>query len=156
MLDVEISMTIIFRTYNEEDYEATTELMRQLSETYKVEFDEEKWKQASRLRYFSPDSRGQTIIAEEDNEVIGMGFISAKLESTGLYVGYLNDFTIRKDCARRGIGKDMAFKAIEILESWKVNRIRINILMEVKDYMLSIVEKIGFQPTYVVAEKIYQ
>jgi len=155
MLGVEISMTVIFRIYSEEDYEATTELMRQLSEIYKVEFDEEKWKQASRLRYFSPDSRGQTIIAEEDSEVIGMGFISAKLESTGLYVGYLNDFTVRKDHKGRGIGKDMALKAIEILESWKVNRIRINILMEVKDYMLSIVEKIGFQPTYIVAEKIY-
>jgi HJR/Mrr/RecB family endonuclease len=50
----------------------------------------------------------------------------------------------------------MAMKAIEILESWKVNRIRINILMEVKDYMLNLVEKIGFKPTYIVAEKIYQ
>jgi len=149
-------MTIIFRTYIEEDYEASTELMRQLSEIYKVEFDEEKWKQASRLRYFSPDSRGQTIIAEENNEVIGMGFISAKLESTGLYVGYLNDFIIRKDCMGRGIGKDMALQAIEILESWKVNRIRFNILMEVKDYMLAIIGKIGFKPTYIVAEKIYQ
>ncbi|MHA1651263.1 MAG: GNAT family N-acetyltransferase [Candidatus Helarchaeota archaeon] len=148
-------MTVIFRNYKEEDYEATTELMRQLSEAYKVKFDEEKWKKASRLRYFSPDSRGQTIIAEENGEVIGMGFISAKLESTGLYVGYLNDFVIRKDHIGRGIGRQMALKAIEILESWKVNRIRINILMAVKDYMLSIVEKIGFRPTYIVAEKVY-
>ncbi len=148
-------MTVIFRNYKEEDYEATTELMRQLSEAYKVKFDEEKWKKASRLRYFSPDSRGQTIIAEENGEVVGMGFISAKLESTGLYVGYLNDFVIRKDHIGRGIGRQMALKAIEILESWKVNRIRINILMAVKDYMLSIVEKIGFRPTYIVAEKVY-
>lgn len=149
-------MTVIFRTYREEDYEATTELMRQLSVVYKSKFDEMKWKQASRLRYFSPDSRGQTIIAEENKQIIGMGFISAKLESTGLYVGYLNDFIVRKDYIHRGVGIDMAMKAIEILESWKVNRIRINILMEVKDYMLNLVEKIGFKPTYIVAEKIYQ
>jgi GNAT superfamily N-acetyltransferase len=84
-----------------------------------------------------------------------MGFISAKLESTGLYVGYLNDFIIRKDYSGRGVGGDMALKAIEILESWKVNRIRINILMAVKDYMLAIVEKFGFRPNYIVAEKIY-
>ena len=149
-------MTIIFRNYEEKDYNTTTELMRQLSEAYQVKFDEKKWKMASRLRYFSPDSRGQTIIAEtEDGEVIGMGFISAKLESTGLYVGYLNDFIIRKDYLHQGIGRDMAFKAIDILESWKVNRIRINILMAVKDYMLSLVEKFGFRPTYIVAEKIY-
>ena len=149
-------MTFIFRTYREEDYEATTDLMRQLSEVYKFEFDEKKWKQASRLRYFSPDSRGQTIIAEENKEVVGMGFISAKLESTGLYVGYLNDFIVRKDYMGHGLGIDMAMKAIEILESWKVNRIRINILMGVKDYMLNLVEKIGFKPAYIVAEKIYQ
>jgi len=149
-------MTVIYRTYREEDYQASTELMRHLSEAYKGDFDEKKWKQASRLRYFSPDSRGQTIIAEENKEVVGMGFISAKLESTGLYVGYLNDFIVRKDYMGRGLGIDMAMKAIEILESWKVNRIRINILMEVKDYMLNLVEKIGFKPTYIVAEKIYQ
>ncbi|MHA1130350.1 MAG: GNAT family N-acetyltransferase [Candidatus Helarchaeota archaeon] len=148
-------MPIIFRNYREEDYEATTELMRQLSKVYKSKFDEEKWKKASRLRYFSPDSRGQTIIADEDGEVVGMGFISAKLESTGLYVGYLTDFIIRKDHMGRGIGKELALKAIKILESWKVNRIRINILMAVKDYMLSIVEKIGFSPNYIVAEKKY-
>jgi predicted N-acetyltransferase YhbS len=150
-------MTVIFRTYREEDYEATTELMRQLSEeVYKGKFNEQKWKQASRLRYFSPDSRGQTIIAEENEQVVGMGFISAKLESTGLYVGYLNDFIVQKDYMGRGLGIDMAMKAIEILESWKVNRIRINILMQVKDYMLNLIEKIGFKPTYIVAEKIYQ
>ncbi|NVM55528.1 MAG: GNAT family N-acetyltransferase [Candidatus Helarchaeota archaeon] len=150
-------MTVKFRNYNEDDYEVTTELMRQLSEAYKVEFDEKKWKKASRLRYFSPDSRGQTLIVEnEDGEVIGMGFISAKLESTGLYVGYLNDFVLRNDYIGRGIGRDMAFKAVEILESWKVNRIRINILMAVKDYMLAIVEKFGFSPNYIVAEKIYK
>jgi GNAT superfamily N-acetyltransferase len=149
-------MTVIYRTYREEDYEATTELMRQISEVYKGKFDEKKWKQASRLRYFSPDSRGQTIIAEENKQVVGMGFISAKLESTGLYIGYLNDFIVRKDYMGRGFGIDMAMKAIEILESWKVNRIRINILMEVKDYMLNLIEKIGFKPTYIVAEKIYQ
>lgn len=150
-------MTIIFRNYKEEDSKAATELMRQLSEAYKVKFDEKKWNDASRLRYFSPDSRGQTIIAEneETSEVIGMGFISAKLESTGLYIGYLTDFVIRNDYIGRGIGIDMAFKAIEILESWNINRIRINILMEVKDYMLKLVEKVGFQPKYVVAEKIY-
>ncbi len=152
-------MKIKFRNYREDDYEATTELMRQLSEgAYKQAFDEEKWKKASRLRYFSPDSRGQTIIAEDEEigEIIGMGFISAKLESTGLYVGYLNDFVIRKDYMGRGVGRDMAFKAIEILESWNVNRIRINILMAVKDYMLGLVEKFGFSPNYIVAEKIYQ
>jgi GNAT superfamily N-acetyltransferase len=148
-------MTVLFRNYREDDYEATTELMRQLSATYKVKFDEEKWKKASRLRYFSPDSRGQTLIAEENGEVIGMGFISAKLESTGLYVGYLTDFILRKDYLGQGIGLKMAYKAIEILESWNVNRIRINILMEVKDYMLKLIEKIGFKPTYIVAEKIY-
>ncbi|MFX1296039.1 MAG: GNAT family N-acetyltransferase [Promethearchaeota archaeon] len=148
-------MAVIFRNYKEEDYEATTELMRQLSKAYKVKFDEKKWKKASRLRYFSPDSRGQTIIAEENGEVIGMGFIIAKLESTGFYVGYLTDFVIRKDQVGRGIGINMAVKAIEILESWRVNRIRINILMEIKDYMLTLVEKIGFKPTYIVVEKIY-
>jgi GNAT superfamily N-acetyltransferase len=149
-------MPVKFRNYKEDDYEVTTELMRQLSKAYQVEFDEAKWKKASRLRYFSPDSRGQTMIAEnETGEIIGMGFISAKLESTGLYVGYLNDFIIRKDYSGRGVGGDMALKAIEILESWKVNRIRINILMAVKDYMLAIVEKFGFRPNYIVAEKIY-
>jgi GNAT superfamily N-acetyltransferase len=149
-------MPVTFRNYKEDDYETTTELMRQLSKAYQVEFDEVKWKKASRLRYFSPDSRGQTMIAEnETGEIIGMGFISAKLESTGLYVGYLNDFIIRKDYSGRGVGGDMALKAIEILESWKVNRIRINILMAVKDYMLAIVEKFGFSPNYIVAEKIY-
>jgi GNAT superfamily N-acetyltransferase len=149
-------MPVKFRNYKEDDYEVTTELMRQLSKAYQVEFDEAKWKKASRLRYFSPDSRGQTMIAEnETGEIIGMGFISAKLESTGLYVGYLNDFIIRKDYSGRGVGGDMALKAIEILESWKVNRIRINILMAVKDYMLAIVEKFGFSPNYIVAEKIY-
>lgn len=150
-------MKVKFRNYREDDYEATTELMRQLSEeAYKVPFDEEKWKKASRLRFFSPDSRGQTIIGEnEEGKVVGMGFISAKLESTGLYVGYLNDFVIHKNVTGRGVGRDMAFKAIEILESWKVNRIRINILMAVKDYMLGLVEKFGFSPNYIVAEKIY-
>ena len=151
-------MTIIFRNYKEEDYDATTELMRQLSAAYKIRFDEEKWKKSSRLRYFSPDSRGQTIIAEdiEKNLIIGMGFISAILDSTGIYIGYLNDFVIRKEYLGHGIGRDMAFKAIEILESWKVNRIRINILMAVKDYMLPIIEKLGFRPSYIIAEKIYQ
>ncbi len=150
-------MPVIFRNYKEDDYEDTTELMRQLSEAYKVKFDEEKWKKASRLRYFSPDSRGQTLIAEDTDtgDIVGMGFITAKLESTGLYVGYLNDFIIRKDYMGKGIGGDMAIKAIEILEGWKVNRIRINILMAVKDYMLKLIEKFGFQPTYIVAEKIY-
>ncbi|MHA1605048.1 MAG: GNAT family N-acetyltransferase, partial [Candidatus Freyarchaeota archaeon] len=87
-------MTFVVRNYLSKDNEQTLKLMEKLSKRLGVDFDAKKWKDSDRLRLFSPGLRRQTLVAEEDGKIIGLGMIEARLEPSGEMFGYLYNWVV--------------------------------------------------------------
>lgn len=145
-------MTMIVRNYISKDNEQTMKLMEKLSKYVGVGFDPKKWKDSDKLRLFSPGLRRQTLVAEEEDKIIGMGMIEARLEPSGEMVGYLNNWIVDPEHQGRGVGRILAEKALEILEKIGVDKIRINVGMRDKDRIAKLVCPMGFDPVFITFE----
>ncbi len=148
-----MSEEIIIRNYRKSDYDATTQLMRELSEIYGLGFDEQKWSESSGLRLFSPGSSRMTIIAEIQGVVVGMGFIEIKTDPTGFKVGFLAHWGVAKAHHHRGVGRKLLDKAIAIMSRMGVQAIRINFGYDVNPRILKHVQSLGFKPVTIAVEK---
>ncbi|MGQ9720812.1 MAG: GNAT family N-acetyltransferase [Candidatus Jordarchaeum sp.] len=143
---------MIVRNYISKDNEQTMKLMEKLSKYVGVGFDPKKWKDSDKLRLFSPGLRRQTLVAEEEDKIIGMGMIEARLEPSGEMVGYLNNWIVDPEHQGRGVGRILAEKALEILEKIGVDKIRINVGMRDKDRIAKLVCPMGFDPVFITFE----
>ncbi len=148
-----MSEEITIRNYRKSDFDATTKLMRELSEIYGLGFDEEKWKDSSGLRLFSPGSSRMTIIAEIQGVIVGMGFIEIKTDPTGFKVGFLAHWGVAKAHHHKGVGRKLLDKAIAIMSRMGVQAIRINFGYDVNPRILRHVESQGFKPVSIAVEK---
>ncbi|MHA1644661.1 MAG: GNAT family N-acetyltransferase [Candidatus Freyarchaeota archaeon] len=146
-------MTFVVRNYLSKDNEQTLKLMEKLSKRLGVDFDAKKWKDSDRLRLFSPGLRRQTLVAEEDGKIIGLGMIEARLEPSGEMFGYLYNWVVDPEHQGRGVGRKLAERALEILEKIGVDKIRINVGMKDKERISRLVGPMGFKPVFVTFEK---
>ncbi|MEM3526526.1 MAG: GNAT family N-acetyltransferase [Candidatus Jordarchaeaceae archaeon] len=144
---------MIIRNYISKDNEQTMKLMEKLSSYIGVGFNSQKWKDSDKLRLFSPGLQRQTLVAEEDGKIIGMGMIEARLEPSGIMVGYLYNWIVDPEHQGKGVGRLLADKALEILEKIGVDKIRINVGMKDKDRIAKLVCPLGFNPVFVTFEK---
>ncbi|MFX0036594.1 MAG: GNAT family N-acetyltransferase, partial [Candidatus Hermodarchaeota archaeon] len=71
----------------------------------------------------------------------------------GQYIGYLDNWATKKEFIGKGVGKLLADKAIQILESWGTDSIRINLAYTTDKKLLDLFAKAGFQPIITVLEK---
>lgn len=149
-----MSEEIIIRNYRKSDFDATTRLMRELSEIYSFGFDEEKWKESSGLRLFSPGSARMTLIAELSGAVVGMGFLEVKTDPTGAKVGFLQNWGVAKEHHHKGVGRKLLDRAIVILEKMGVQAIRINFGYGINTKVLYHVQSQGFKPYAITVEKV--
>ncbi|OLS15109.1 MAG: hypothetical protein RBG13Loki_1244 [Promethearchaeota archaeon CR_4] len=149
-----MSEEIFIRNYRKSDFDATTKLMRELSEIYNFGFDEEKWNESSGLRLFSPGSARMTLIAEMAGAVVGMGFIEVKTDPTGTKVGFLQNWGIAKEYHHKGVGRKLLDRAINIMEKMGVQVIRINFGYDINPKVLQHVQTQGFNPTSIMVEKV--
>ncbi|MFB0560932.1 MAG: GNAT family N-acetyltransferase [Candidatus Lokiarchaeia archaeon] len=145
-------MNVIVRNYISRDNEQTMNLMEKLSNYIGVGFDAKKWKDSDKLRLFSPGLRRQTLVAEEDDKIIGMGMIEARLDPSGVMVGYLFNWIVDPDYQGKGVGRVLAEKALEILEKIGVDKIRVNVGMKDKDRIARLVCPMGFDPVFITFE----
>jgi ribosomal protein S18 acetylase RimI-like enzyme len=127
-------------------------LMEKLSNSIGVAFNAQKWKDSDKLRLFSPGLQRLTLVAEENDKIIGMGMIEARLEPSGIMVGYLYNWIVDPDHQGKGVGRILADKALEILEKIGVDIIRINVGMKDKDRIAKLVCPIGFEPVFITFE----
>ncbi|MEM1659214.1 MAG: GNAT family N-acetyltransferase [Candidatus Jordarchaeales archaeon] len=148
-------MKIKIRNYQPSDSDDTMLLMRTLASEVGFAFNPEKWRESDYLRLFSPGLRRQTLVAEDEEtgRVVGMGIIEARLEPTGQLVGYLTNWVVDKEYRDKGVGKMLAEAAVEILSKLKVDVIRVNVGLRFVDKLSKRLEKLGFNPVYVVFEK---
>ena len=147
---------IIIRNYRTSDYEATLEILKQLDKEFDIGFKEEQWKQSSGLRQFKPNLKRITLIAElkSTGEVVSMGMLEAVKNSLGQYVGYLDNWSTKKDYVGKGVGKILAERAIQILKSWGCTSVRINMGYNVSKKLIDVICKgQGFNPVFIVLEK---
>jgi ribosomal protein S18 acetylase RimI-like enzyme len=127
-------------------------LMEKLSNSIGVEFDAKKWKDSDKLRLFSPGLQRMTLVAEENDKILGMGMIEARLEPSGIMVGYLYNWIVDPDYQGKGVGRMLADRALEILGKIGVDKIRINVGMKDKDRMAKLVCPMGFDPVFITFE----
>jgi hypothetical protein len=156
MSDNEISKeNIIIRNYRTSDYHATLEILKGLNELLDIGFSEKQWREASGLRQFKPNLKRITLIAELKNsgEVVSMGMIEAVKNTLGRYIGYLNHWATKKEYIGKHVGKLIADKAIQILQSWGCDSVRINLAHGTNEKLLEVFEKVGFKPIIIVLEK---
>ncbi len=146
-------MSVIIRNYRKSDYAATIHIFKELATIYKFNFEEDKWKEDSGLRLFSPGYKRLTLIAEIAGEVVGMGFVEIKKEPTGELIGYLSNWGVLQKYHRKGIGEELLNRAVAILESFNVDVIRLNFSYDVSKKLLERVSEAGFKPVAVACEK---
>ncbi len=146
---------IIIRNYRTSDYEATLEILKELNEMFDIGFNETQWRESSGLRQFKPNLKRITLIAElkSTGQVVSMGMIEAVKNTLGRYIGYLDNWATKKEFIGKGVGKLLADKAIQILESWGTDSIRINLAYTTDKKLLDVFGKVGFQPIITVLEK---
>ncbi|MEE9376808.1 MAG: GNAT family N-acetyltransferase [Candidatus Lokiarchaeia archaeon] len=146
---------IIIRNYRTSDYEATLEILKELNEMFDIGFTETQWRESSGLRQFKPNLKRITLIAElkSTGQVVSMGMIEAVKNTLGRYIGYLDNWATKKEVIGKGVGKLLADRAIQILESWGTDSIRINLAYTTDKKLLDVFGKVGFQPIITVLEK---
>ncbi len=156
MTDDEIKQDdIIIRNYRTSDYQATLEILKELNELFDIGFNETQWRESSGLRQFKPNLKRITLIAElkSTGQVVSMGMIEAVKNTLGRYIGYLDNWATKKEFIGKGVGKLLADKANQILESWGCDSIRINLAYKTDIKLLTVFGKAGFQPIITVLEK---
>jgi ribosomal protein S18 acetylase RimI-like enzyme len=146
---------IIIRNYKTSDYQATLEILKQLHDLYDIRLKEDQWRQSSGLRQFKPNLKRITLIAElkSTNEIVGMGMIEASKNPLGQYIGYLDNWAIKKEFIGKQVGRILADKAIQILKSWGCESIRINLGYKVPEKLLKVFGQTGFKPIIIILEK---
>jgi len=147
---------IIIRNYRTSDYEATLEILRELQDQYDIGLDENKWRESSGLRQFKPNLKRITVIAEykPNGEVVGMGMLEAVKNTLGQYLGYLDNWSVKKEFIGRNLGKILAERAVQVLRSWGCVSIRINMSYKTDKKVLDVICKGGgFKPIFIVLEK---
>lgn len=146
---------IIIRNYRTSDYQATLEILKNLNKLIDIGFDERQWRESSGLRQFKPNLKRITLIAElkSTGEVVSMGMIEAVKNIIGRYIGRLDNWGVKKEFIGRGVGKILANRSIQILESWGCDSIRINLVYGADKKLLEVFGKLGFQPIITVLEK---
>ncbi len=146
-------MSVIIRNYRKSDHAATIHIFKELATIYKFNFEEDKWKEDSGLRLFSPGYKRLTLIADIAGEVVGMGFVEIKNEPTGEMIGYLSNWGVLQKYHRKGIGEELLNRAVAILESFNVDAIRLNFSYDVSRKLLDRVSEAGFNPVVIACEK---
>jgi hypothetical protein len=146
---------IIIRNYRTSDYQATLEILQELHKLYDIGLREEQWRESSGLRQFKPNLKRITLIAEfkPTGEVVSMGMIEAVKNTLGQYIGYLDNWATKKSFIGKHVGKLLADKAIQILQSWGCESVRINLPFKSDQKLLNVFAKTGFQPIITVLEK---
>ncbi|MFX0001223.1 MAG: GNAT family N-acetyltransferase [Candidatus Hodarchaeota archaeon] len=146
---------IIIRNYRTSDYQATLEILKELHSLYDIGLREEQWRESSGLRQFKPNLKRITLIAEfkPTGEVVSMGMIEAVKNTLGQYIGYLDNWATKKEFIGRHVGKLLADRAIQILQSWGCESVRINLPYEADKKLLNVFSKVGFLPIITVLEK---
>jgi len=145
---------IIIRNYKTSDYSSTLEILKELNAELDIGFDEKQWRESSGLRQFKPNLKRITLIAElKTGEVVSMGVIEAQKNTIGQYVGYLDNWATKKDFIGKGVGKLLADRAIQILQSWGCDSIRINLAYKTDKKLIDVFGKAGFHPILTVLEK---
>ena len=149
---------IIIRNYRTSDYKATLDILKDLHTQFDIGLDEEKWKESSGLRQFKPNLKRITLIAEikSTGQVVSMGMLEAVKNNIGQYIGYLNNWATKKEVIGKGVGKILADKAIQILQSWGCESVRINMAYEGERKLIDIFGKLGFHPILIVLEKKFE
>jgi len=146
---------IIIRNYRKSDHEDTLEILQELSDLYHIGLTENQWKESSGLRQFKPNLKRITLVAEIEGKVIAMGVVEAKKTSLGEYIGYLENWSTKKEYLGKGIGQILANRAIKILESWGVDKIRIEFSYDADKKVIDVICKGGgFKPSLIVVERI--
>lgn len=145
---------IIIRNYRTSDYQATLEILKGLNKLFDIGFNENQWRESSGLRQFKPNLKRITLIAElKSGEVVSMGVIEAQKNTLGQYIGYLDNWATKEGFIGRGVGKLLADRAIQILQSWGCDSIRINLAYKTDEKLLDVFSKTGFHPIITVLEK---
>jgi ribosomal protein S18 acetylase RimI-like enzyme len=146
---------IIIRNYRTSDYEATLEILRELSDKYNIGLKEDQWRESSGLRQFKPNLKRITLVAElkTTGKIVSMGMIEAVKNTLGQYIGYLDNWATKKEYIGRHVGKLLADKAIQILQSWGCESVRINLAYTTSEKLLDVFAKTGFKPIITVLEK---
>lgn len=156
MPDIEIlKEDVIIRNYRTSDYHATLEILKELNDLLDIGFNEKQWREASGLRQFKPNLKRITLIAElkTNGEVMSMGMIEAVKNTIGRYIGYLNHWATKKEYIGKKVGKLVVDRAIQILQSWGCDSVRINLPYGTNEKLHEIFGRTGFNPIITVLEK---
>lgn len=144
---------IEIRNYRSSDYQATLNILKELSSAFDIKLN--KWRQSSGLRQFKSHLKRETLVVEikSTGEIIGMGVIEAQKNVLGNYLGYMDNWAIKKEFIGKHVGQLLADKAIQILRLWGCESVRINLKYKAPPKLLKVFEHSGFHSINIILEK---
>ena len=153
--DIIIKENVKIRNYLPTDYQATLKIIKELSNTFNIALNERQWRKSSGLRQFKSNLKRETLVVEviTTGEVIGMGVIEAQKDILGNYIGYLDNWIIKKEYIGKHMGQLLANHAMQLLKSWGCESIRINLRYNTPPKLLKVFKDSGFQPVMIILEK---
>jgi len=137
------------RDYEYQDLRDTINLMKLLSEIIGMEFNEENWRHTAKYRAFNPEFR--TLVAEEDNRIVGMCFADIQRDDTGRFHGLIRNVIVDPAYRGKNIASELIKEAINLFLDLKVNTVRVQVSDKIKD-VTQVFEKLNFRCTINVLE----
>ena len=137
---------MIIREFTEKDIGEMTDLMKNLCDINRQEFDERLWKKDLE-KHLEKNSNSEVLIAfdQEKKAILGMAFFSVRKSSTGFRLGYISNLIVKQEKRRSGIGEEIIRKIIDSSKSNHIHSIRLTIKPDIDNNAKKLFIKLGFE-----------
>jgi ribosomal protein S18 acetylase RimI-like enzyme len=137
---------MIIREFTEKDINKITDLMKNLCEIHKREFDENSWREDLEKR-LEKNSNSEVLIAlDQDNStILGMAYFSVQNSSKLGRLGYISNLIVKEEKRRFGIGEAIIRKVIDYARSNHIHSIRLAIRPDIDEIAKKLFIKLGFE-----------
>nr|MDO8113209.1 GNAT family N-acetyltransferase [Candidatus Sigynarchaeota archaeon] len=131
---------IKIRDYNAQDEQYVTTLMQALCKTFKVEFDEERWRKSLEQKIAKSDFT-RMFVADKDGQAMGM--LVADIRSAEERTGHITNLIVAPDYRNIGVGEKLINAATDFFCDNHVLVVKVN-LRAGTDSATKLFAKLGF------------
>lgn len=143
--------TRIYKSDSDNDYKGIKNLMIELCKVTNSEFDEKRFKSTINRRAMDKYNSQGIIIAEDENEIVGMILAAVLVSPSVETYGNISNFVVYPNYRGKGVGKALIDAAFEFFKEMGVSRVETNVRDLEREGKLF--NRYGFEKKYIVMEK---
>ncbi|NVM01597.1 MAG: GNAT family N-acetyltransferase [Candidatus Helarchaeota archaeon] len=143
--------TRIYKSNSDIDYKGIKNLMIELCKVTNSEFDEKRFKSTINRRAMDKYNSQGIIIAEDENEIVGMILAAVLVSPSVETYGNISNFVVYPNYRGKGVGKALIDAAFEFFKEMGVSRVETNVRDLEREGKLF--NRYGFEKKFIVMEK---